>query len=284
MALVEFEQVTYRYPLTTVPAISNINLEISEGEFVALIGPNGAGKSTLCYAIAGFVPHFFKGQLDGRVQVAGIATSSSSLGELVLHVGLVFQNPFSQISGTKYTVFEEIAFGLENLGVPPEEIRERVEQALAMNGIRDLADRSPYSLSGGQQQRVALTSILVMQPKVLVLDEPTSQMDPAGTREVFGLIRSLAERGMTVIMAEHKVEWVAAFADRVVALYNGQILLSGKPGEVLTSESLLGKGFGISRYTSVARDAATLGLWPRDRALPVTLDEAAAGFQAGDKP
>ncbi len=281
MAVVQFEQVTYRYPLTTTPALSKIDLEISEGEFVALIGPNGAGKSTLCYAMAGFVPHFFKGQLEGHIRVAGIETASSSLSELVLHVGLVFQNPFSQISGTKYTVFEEIAFGLENLGVPPEEIRERVDQALAMNGIADLADRSPYSLSGGQQQRVALTSILVMQPKVLVLDEPTSQMDPAGTREVFGLIRSLAERGMTVIMAEHKVEWVAAFADRVVALYNGEILLSGKPGEVLTSEALLGKGFGISRYTSVAREATRRGLWPHDRALPVTLDEAAAGFSAG---
>jgi energy-coupling factor transporter ATP-binding protein EcfA2 len=120
-----------------------------------------------------------------------------------------------------------------------------------------------------------------MQPKVLVLDEPTSQMDPAGTREVFGLIRSFAERGMTVVMAEHKIEWIAAFADRVVALYNGEILLDGKPGDVLTSEALLGKGFGISRYTSVAREAQRRGEWPKERALPVTLEEATEGFRAG---
>src|SRR5512142_1835011 len=219
MAIVDLRNVTYRYPLTNSPALQNIDLQVNEGEFVALIGPNGAGKSTLCYTVAGFVPHFFKGELTGVVEVAGVASQNSSLSEWVLNVGLAFQNPFNQIRGAKYTVFEELAFGLENIGVPREEMKSRVEDALKLTGISDLADRSPYSLSGGQQQRVALTSILVMQPKVLVLDEPTSQMDPAGTREVFGLIRSLAERGMTVVMTEHKIEWVATFADRVVALY-----------------------------------------------------------------
>jgi energy-coupling factor transporter ATP-binding protein EcfA2 len=154
-----------------------------------------------------------------------------------------------------------------------------VDQALILTGIDDLADRSPYSLSGGQQQRVALTSILVMRPKVLVLDEPTSQMDPIGTREVFGVIRSLAESGMTVVMAEHKVEWVAQYADRVVALYDGKVLMNGKPREVLTSERLVGRGFGISRYTSTAREAAKRGIWPKGNELPVTLDEAIKGFK-----
>ncbi len=278
MALIELKNVSYTYPSGTAPALAGIDLQVQEGEFVALIGPNDAGKSTLCYTLAGFIPHFFRGNLEGTLHVAGVETKSSSLSAWVLNVGLVFQNPFNQISGTKYTVFEEVAFGLENLGVPREEIRSRVEQALAVNGIGDLAERSPYSLSGGQQQRVALTSILVMQPKVLVLDEPTSQMDPAGTREVFGLIRSLAERGITVVMAEHKIEWIAAFADRVIALYDGRILLDGKPAEVLTSEQLFGKGFGISRYTSVAREAGRRGLWPPGRPLPVTLEEAAEGF------
>jgi energy-coupling factor transporter ATP-binding protein EcfA2 len=117
-----------------------------------------------------------------------------------------------------------------------------------------------------------------MKPKVLVLDEPTSQMDPIGTREVFGVIRSLAGQGMTVIMAEHKMEWVAQFADRVVALNDGKVLMSGTPREVLTSERLVGLGFGVSRYTSVAREAASLGIWPKDLELPVTLDEAVRGF------
>ncbi len=283
MPIVNLQKVTYKYPLTETPALNNIDLQINEGEFVALVGPNGAGKSTLCYTLAGFVPHFFKGELTGKVEVAGIESQSSTLSDWVLNVGLAFQNPFNQISGAKYTVYEEIAFGLENLGVPRDEIGKRVEEALSLTGISNLADRSPYSLSGGQQQRVALTSILVMQPKVLVLDEPTSQMDPIGTREVFGVIRSLAERGMTVVMAEHKMEWVAQFADRVIALYDGKILMNGKPGEVLTSERLLGKGFGISRYTSVAREAQKRGLWPKNRELPVTLDEAIAGFKSNSK-
>jgi energy-coupling factor transport system ATP-binding protein len=277
MAIVTLQNVTYKYPLTKVPVLKNISLQIEEGEFVAIVGPNGAGKSTLCYTLAGFVPHFFKGELTGSVEVAGMESSQTTLDEWVLNVGLAFQNPFNQISGAKYTVFEELAFGLENIGVPRDEMRARVSKAMELTGIADLANRSPYSLSGGQQQRVALTSILVMQPKVLVLDEPTSQMDPIGTREVFGVIRKMAEQGMTVILVEHKVEWIAQFADRVIALNDGQILLDGTPSEVLISPILEESGFGISRYTSVARKAQELGLWKMDR-LPVTLDEAVEGF------
>lgn len=277
MALVELKNVTYKYPLTSSPALQDVNLQISEGEFVAVVGPNGAGKSTLCYTLAGFVPHFFKGELTGTVEVAGIESHTSTLNEWVMNVGLAFQNPFNQISGAKYTVFEEIAFGLENIGVPRDEMIGRVEAAMKLTDISDLADRSPYSLSGGQQQRVALTSILVMQPRILVLDEPTSQMDPIGTREVFGVIRKMAEQGMTVMLVEHKVEWIAQFADRVIALKDGQVVLDGTPGEVLTSPTLEESGFGISRYTSVARKAQGMGLWKKDR-LPVTLDEAADGF------
>lgn len=277
MAIVNLSNVTYKYPLTDTPSLQNVSLQVQDGEFVAMVGPNGAGKSTLCYALAGFVPHFFKGELTGTVEVDGKELLKSTLSEWVLNVGLAFQNPFNQISGAKYTVFEELAFGLENIGIPPDEMRSRVEEAMKLTGISEIADRSPYSLSGGQQQRVALTSILVMQPRVLVLDEPTSQMDPIGTREVFGVIRTMAERGMTVILVEHKVEWIAEFADRVIALHEGQILLEGTPAEVLTSDLLEGKGFGISRYTSVAREAQKVGLWKKER-LPVTLDEAVDGF------
>ena len=277
MAIVTLQNVTYKYPLTREPALQNINLRVNEGEFIAIIGPNGAGKSTLCYTLAGFVPHFFRGELTGAVEVAGMQLHDSTLSEWVLNVGLAFQNPFNQISGAKFTVFEELAFGLENIGVPREEMRRRVEDAMRLTGISDLADRSPYSLSGGQQQRVALTSILVMQPKVLVLDEPTAQMDPVGTREVFGVIHKMATRGMTVILVEHKVEWVAQFADRVIALKDGQILLDDIPSKVLTSPLLPENGFGISRYTAVARKAQEIGLWKGEQ-LPVTLEEAVQGF------
>jgi energy-coupling factor transporter ATP-binding protein EcfA2 len=278
MAIVTLQDVTYQYPLTEEPALKDIDLEIEEGEFVAVIGPNGAGKSTLCYAVSGFVPHFFQGELDGRLEVAGVETGDSSLSEWVLNVGLAFQNPFNQISGSKFSVYEEIAFGLENIGVPRDEIRERVDAAMEWTGIADLADRSPYALSGGQQQRVALTSIFVMEPQVMVLDEPTSQLDPIGTRQVLQVVKEMSERGITVLLAEHKVEWIAEFADRVIALYEGEIFLQGTPAEVLTSPELSEMGFNISRYTSVARKAAEQGLWPQDRRLPVTLEEAVEGF------
>jgi energy-coupling factor transporter ATP-binding protein EcfA2 len=282
MALIEVRGVTYTYPTTETPALKNINLNVEQGEFLAIVGSNEAGKSTLCYMISGFVPHFFKGELTGDVQVADLDLKEAKLNEWVLKVGLVFQNPFNQISGSKFTVFEEIAFGLENLGVNRSEMIERVERAMERTGISDLAERSPYSLSGGQQQKVALTSILVMEPEVIVLDEPTSQLDPIGTREVFQVIKEMSLAGITVVMAEHKIEWVAEFADRVIALDSGKILLEGHPQEVLTSPLLPENGIGTSRYTQVASQARVEGLFSEDGPLPITLDQAVAGF-AGEK-
>ena len=150
---------------------------------------------------------------------------------------------------------------------------------MALTGISHLAERSPYSLSGGQQQRVALTSILVMAPRVLVLDDPTSQMDPIGTRDVFAIIKGMADRGMTVVMVEHKLEWVAAFADRVIALASGEVILDGAPAQVCNSPLLHEYGVGWLRYTQAAHLAAERGQWPVKRALPVTLEQAAEGFQ-----
>ena len=280
MALITVENLTYHYPQTKQPALAGISCEITEGEFVAVIGANGAGKSTLCYALTGFVPHFFRGQMQGHVTVAGLVTQEQPLEEIMLVAGLVFQNPANQISGAKFTVYAEVAFGLENLGVPRDEMPGRIERVMALTGIADLAERSPYALSGGQQQRVALASILVMEPKVLVLDEPTSQLDPVGSREVFEVIRGLSKQGMTVIMAEHKLEWVAAFADRVIALSSGHIVLDGEPGSVLTSAALADYAIGETRYTAVARRAQVENVWPDQRPLPVTLDDAEAGFRA----
>jgi energy-coupling factor transport system ATP-binding protein len=279
VAIVEIENLTYRYPYSDRPALRDLSLQIEEGEFVAIIGANGAGKSTLCYALTGFVPHFFQGEMQGGVHIAGLETREHTLEDIVLVAGLVFQNPFNQMTGARFTVYEEVAFGLENLSVPREEMRRRVDRALALAGITDLADRSPYALSGGQQQRVALASMLVMEPKLLVLDEPTSQLDPVGSREVFAVIREMSRQGVTIVMAEHKLEWVATFADRVIALAEGQVILSGSPGEVLTSPLLETYHIGQTRYTAVARRARVEGMWPAGRRLPVTIDEAELGFR-----
>jgi energy-coupling factor transporter ATP-binding protein EcfA2 len=278
MAIISIDQLTYFYPSTDAPALRDIDLQIKQGEFLAVIGANEAGKSTLCFALSGFIPHFYKGDLQGSVKIDHLDTKEVSLNDIVLKVGLAFQNPFNQISGSKFTVYEEIAFGLENLGLPREEMPARIDWAMELTGISGLASRSPYALSGGQQQRVALASILVMQPELLVLDEPTSQLDPIGTREVFRVVKELSQQGMTIVMAEHKVEWIAEFADRVIVLKDGAVIRQGTPGEVLSDLALVNAGIGLSRYTIAAHKAASANLWPQDTRPPITLEEAQRGF------
>jgi energy-coupling factor transporter ATP-binding protein EcfA2 len=278
--MIRLDRVTYTYPGTTKPALRDVSLHVPEGQFCAVVGPNNAGKSTLAYAMAGFIPHFYRGTLAGGVTIAGRETRQTPLHELVLIVGLIMQNPFNQISGTKFTVREEIAFGLENLGVPRERMVERVEEAMALVGIGDLAERSPLALSGGQMQRVAIASILAMQPKVLVLDEPTSQLDPIGSKEVFAVVRALiTERKTTVVMIEHKLEWVAEFADRIVALKDGEIIADGEAGKVLGEDPRVIEAVGQTRYSQAGLRARQEGLWLAGRRLPVTLEEAVEGFR-----
>jgi energy-coupling factor transport system ATP-binding protein len=277
--MIELNQVSYAYPGISDPALRGINLAVPEGQFLAVVGANGAGKSTLASLIAGFIPHFYHGVLQGDVRVNGKKTMETPLSELVLLVGMVFQNPFNQISGTKFTVREEIAFGLENLGLPREEMEPRIHSAMDAAGITGLAERSPMALSGGQMQRVAIASVLAMHPRILVLDEPTSQLDPIGSREVFTAVRELtASHRMTVIMIEHKLEWLAVYADRMIALSAGEIIADGSPTEVLTDYRLTTAGVGQTRFTQAARRAQSLGRWPENRPLAVTLDEAQAGF------
>ncbi len=279
--MISIQQVTYTFPGTNTPALKDVSLAIPAGQFCAVVGGNGAGKSTLAYIIAGFVPHFYHGTLLGEVSVAGKKTSSTPMHDLVSSVGLVFQNPFNQVSGTKFTVREEIAFGMENLGIARDEMLARCESMMALVGISELAERFPLSLSGGQMQRVVIASILAMQPQILVLDEPTSQLDPIGSREVLAAIRELASHHqMTVLIIEHKLEWLAAFADRVIAMAEGSIIADGPPHEVFSDETVWERGVGLTRYTLAARQARASGYWPSSLKLPVTLEEALEGFQA----
>ncbi|GAB2649436.1 ABC transporter ATP-binding protein [Saccharopolyspora gloriosae] len=278
--MIEFENVGFTYPETAEPALRGIALSVPQGQVCGVVGAGGAGKSTFAAAIAGMVPHVTGGTLTGAVRVAGRSMATTALAEAVTDVGLVVQDPFNQMSGAKFTVREELAFGLENLGVPRAEMVERIDAVLAELGIAHLADRSPFSLSGGQQQLVAIGAVLVMRPKVVVLDEPTSQLDPASTALVFGALAALRAGGITVVLVEHKVAGLVELADRIVVLADGAIALDGTPHEVFTDERLPGFGVSPTRYTRAARQAAERGRWPADRPLPVLFDEAAAGFAA----
>jgi energy-coupling factor transport system ATP-binding protein len=273
--MIRLDEVTYHYPRATTPALADLSLEIPPGQLCAVIGANGAGKSTLCYALAGFVPHFYRGELAGSITVAGIDVAHSSLADLAGTVGLVFSNPFNQITGARFTVRDEVAFGLENLGVPPDEMRARIDNILHFAGLYEERERSPFALSGGQQQRLAIASVLVMQPQVIVLDEPTSQLDPVGAKEVFTVLRDLAAANeSTIVMAEHKLEWIAVFADRVLVLQDGRLVADGLPGDILTADSLSDYGLEPTQYTRAARAAVAAGLRAGDDALPTTLEEA----------
>jgi energy-coupling factor transporter ATP-binding protein EcfA2 len=278
--MIHIDSFSFTYATAISQALRGINLVIPAGQFCGIVGPNGAGKSTLCYALSGFVPHFYRGIYDGQVIVGGRKMTETALSQLAGEIGLVFQNPFNQISGARFTVREEVAFGLENLAVPREEMQERVAQVLEQTGLSDLADRSPYTLSGGQQQRLAIASMLVMRPKLLVLDEPTSQLDPLGTKEIFVVLHELVKQGeTTVILTEHKLERLASSVDRVIVLHDGQIIDDGPPQKVLTSQHIGEYGVPQTRYTRAARLASELGKVPQDRRLPVTLEQAVEYFQ-----
>ena len=252
MGYLKLENVNYKYPLEEKNTLQNINIEIKKGEFWAVIGKNGSGKTTLCNILRRFVPDFYKGELTGKITLEGKELKDYSQKEIVQKIGFVFQNPFTQISGVKNTVFEEIAYGLENLGIERETIISEVEKILKLLEIEKLRNKNPYNLSGGQKQRVALASIIAMNPDILVIDEPTSQLDPKGTEDIFKIINLMANEGKTIILVEHKLELIAEYAENILVLDEGEIILSGKANEVLNNKILLEKEIGMTQYSMLA--------------------------------
>ena len=272
MGYFKIENVNYKYPLENKQVLKNINIEIKKGEFWAVIGKNGSGKTTFCNMLRRFVPDFYKGELTGKITLEDKELKDYSQKELVQKIGFVFQNPFTQISGVKDTVFEEIAYGLENLGLEKEEIISKVEKILKLLEIEKLRDRNPYDLSGGQKQRVALASIIAMDPDILVIDEPTSQLDPKGTEDIFKIINLMANEGKTIILVEHKLELIAEYAENILVLDEGEIILSGKASEVLNNKILLEKEIGMTQYSMLAYELEKSGKVELEE-IPITKEK-----------
>ena len=277
MCYFKLEDVSYKYPLEDREILKNINLDIKKGEFWAVIGKNGSGKTTLCNVVRRFIPDFYKGELKGKITLEGKELKDYSAKEIVQKVGFVFQNPFTQISGVKETVFEEIAFGLENLALDAEYIRKRVEETLKLLHIEELKDKNPYELSGGQGQKVALASIIAMDPEIMVIDEPTSQLDPKGTEEIFEIIDILKKEGKTIILVEHKLELIAEYAEKVMVLDEGEMILSGNTEDVLKNKILLEKEIGIPQYTALAYRLMDEGKVQFEE-IPITKEKAVEVF------
>jgi len=264
LPIIEVKNLTYTYPGGTQPAIKNVSLTIEKGDFVILTGPSGCGKTTLCRCFNGLIPHFYAGKLEGELTFARLDVTEHPIYEMACHVGLVFQNPENQLFAL--SVEKDVAFGLENLGLPRDEMRKRVDWALQMTGIEKLRERAPHELSGGQQQRVAIACVLAMQPEVMVLDEPTSFLDPLGAEKIFEVISELNKKlGITVILVEHRLDLASKYANHVVIMDQGTIVLDGKPQEVFDSESARLIGVGIPKATR---------LWQMLRQNGIRLDRA----------
>ncbi|WP_252502321.1 ABC transporter ATP-binding protein [Sporosarcina sp. Marseille-Q4943] len=270
MSLLRVKNLKYKYPDSSRFALNDISFTVKKGEFLGIVGMNTSGKTTLCYALSGLVPHFFKGAYGGDVYIGNMDVLSHEISDITANVGLVFENPFSQMTGAKFTVYDEIAFGLENQGVPRDVMHERIRESMQLLDIEQLHTQNPFSLSGGQMQRVAIASVIAMKPDILILDEPTSQLDPQGAEGVFRVVEKLADGGMTIIMVEQKMEKLAAYADRILLMHDGKLIQDGKPEEVFSRDDLNEFGIEPPMYVKIAR---TLGL--RDKATglyPISLE------------
>ena len=277
MSVITVENLRYQYPHAEKLALDGITFSVERGEFIGIIGENGAGKSTLSQALIGLVPQFYKGAYGGKVIVNGKEAGNTPVAQMCGNVGLVFQNPFNQLSGAKDTVYDEVAFGMQNLGVPREEMHKRAEEALKLLDIWQYRERNPFDLSGGQMQRVAIASVLVMRPDVMVLDEPTSQLDPEGSEEVFRAVEKLTKSGITILMIEQKIEKLAAYCSRILLLHQGKQIAFDTPQKIFSMENLEDYGVQAPAFTRICRaENVTLP----DGTYPVTVEEAVGVMQA----
>ena len=242
--IIEAKGFTFYYSGSTKPALSDVDLSIDEGEIVIIAGPSGCGKSTLLRSVNGLIPHMYSGTYQGEVYVNNLKVSEHTISEIAKHVGYVFQNPENQIF--MFSVERDIAFGLENLGLPRDEIRERVDWAINLLGIREISLRAPHEISDGQKQRVAIAGVLAMKPRLLILDEPTSLLDPLSALDLINTVNRLHDTlNLTVIIVEHRLDLLVSIADRLVVMEDGRIICNDKPRNVLNDEKLLTIGVGV---------------------------------------
>ncbi|RMC56405.1 ABC transporter ATP-binding protein [Lactobacillus sp. ESL0260] len=269
MSLIELQHINYRYPLTSDLTIKDLSLKVEPGEVLGVIGSNGSGKTTVCNIMRGFIPAFYKGELEGKVIFEDKPLDTSNLGRLAQKIGYAFQNPFTQITGVKYTVYDEIGYGLENLSVPRAEADNKVEQVIELLNLEKIRNQNPYDLSGGQKQMVALASVIVLDPELIILDEPTSQLDPSSTLAVYNIVKNLKKQGKTIIIVDHKVDLLAQVCDEIAVIQDGQLVVKGETHHVFSDEKVVAAGGQIPEVS-----AFYLKKYPKSKQVPVTVDEA----------
>jgi energy-coupling factor transport system ATP-binding protein len=268
---IEIEDLWFKYPLSEDWVLKGIDIDIKEGEFVAIMGPSGCGKSTLLYILAGIIPNMIRGEIRGSIKVLGKEILNLRPEEIVRNIGFVFQNPDSQL--LMPTAIEEVIMGLENLGLPREEILARAWNVIKYVGLEGKARQSPRSLSAGEKQILAIASVLALKPKILILDEPTSMLDHIGTAKVLGLIERLKrEAEITTIVVEHRIEWAVEVADKIAIMNDGRIEAYGDPREVFGNPNLIRKiGIRSPMISEVFYRLAEDGI--EIHRIPITVDE-----------
>lgn len=262
--VVKVEDLHFRYHDTKGKALDGVSFEVYKGEFFCIIGSNGSGKSTLCNALVGLVPYYFIGKKKGQVIIDGTDTQDSTIAELSKKIGLVFQNPFNQLSYTASNVAEELAFGLGNHGIPREEMLRRVEYVAKLMRIDHILHKNPLELSGGQVQRVAFGSTFIKEPSILVLDECTTQLDPLGSEEIFDIVKELNKKGITVIMVDHDMERVARCADRIMVLHKGKSVAIDTPEAIFSNTDIADYGIEPPDYVSICKALRERGYYDSD--------------------
>lgn len=270
--VIKFENVSFTYSIADEPTLKNINFEVKKGELIGLVGPTGSGKTTLLNVIAGVLPHYFPGDLQGQVSIFGKSTMEMSMAQNSILVGLVMQDPDSQLFNL--FVRDEVIWGLENLGVPRDQIADIRTSASQEFRIHHLLDRITYDLSGGEKQLVAITATFIMNPKILLFDNPTSALDPLGSQMVFEAIQDLRrdDPGVTIIVNDDKVEELAAYTERMWLIDDGEIKIDAKPEEFFTHRELLANAMiRMPVVTEVAYEMRQRGLWKGK--LPLTVDQ-----------
>lgn len=270
--MIQFNDCSFRYKGGDVPALQNISMAIEDGAFVGIIGNSGAGKSTLAYTLSGIIPHHFAGDFYGSITVNGLDTVEVKPEQLARFVGEVFQDIDSQMVSN--AVEDEILFGMENFGVPHDEIGRRLENVLDMLGIAELRDRQISSLSGGQKQKIAIAAILAMDPEIIVLDEPTGELDPASSIMIFDILRRLnREFHKTVIVIEQKIMLLCEYVNRLLVMDQGKIVFDGKSGEIVNQIPLFKElGINVPRVVELGQQLHQEGLY--QGAIPLSLDQA----------
>ena len=271
MSLIEFADFSFKYLGAETLALRHIKLKIKQGEYLVITGPSGCGKTTLCRSINGLVPQFHRGYIAGNVFVDGKNTREYNVAQLAPTAGLVFQEPENQL--VTLNVEREIAFGPENLGVDANEVRRRVEELIDMLDLEHLRDKHPHEMSGGEQQRVAIAATLALKPKILVADEPTSNLDPRSAETILELISDLNRRDLTVVLVEHRLDLVSKDASRIVLMDKGSIVADGVPREVLTMDLCQEIGVGIPKATYLYKRLKARGL--NLNSVPITGAELA---------